>query len=259
MRCSNNLKQLGVAIHNYASANSDKLPPAMYRAGNGTVGEFPFSGQNILTFLLPYIEQDALYKAGTTAGNGGPPFYQANTSNGVMRIQPIKTFQCPSDPTMTNGFGVNQVGSWAGSSYGGNFLVFGQSRVTTWGTSWEAQYTIANIPDGTSNTVGFTEKYAACGSSGSLWSIAGGDWGNVNWTPLFALQPWSGNWALTPLYQPNPWNTQCDNYRPSTAHTGSCQALMLDGSVRGVAASVSQTTWAIVIQPSDGLAIPSNW
>jgi len=133
------------------------------------------------------------------------------------------------------------------------------SRNTSWGTSWDAQYNVGNIPDGTSNTVGFSEKYAACGSQGNLWSIAGGDWGNIPWTPLFALSPWAGQWNQVPLYQPNPWANACDPYRPSTPHTATCLVGMMDGSVRGVTATVSQQTWQIAIVPDDGLTLPSNW
>src|SRR5438477_9874548 len=59
MSCSNNLKQIGTAVHNYASANQDKVPPG-WSSNNGTLyGTTHF-------FLLPYIEQDNAYRA---AGN----------------------------------------------------------------------------------------------------------------------------------------------------------------------------------------------
>ena len=56
MACSNNLKQMNTAVHNYASANQDKLPAACLR--------YP-QNINILSQLLPYLEQDSLHKAGT--------------------------------------------------------------------------------------------------------------------------------------------------------------------------------------------------
>jgi len=257
--CSNNLKQLGTAVHNYASTYNSQLPSANYRVGNGSVGDLPISGQNVLTMLLPYIEQDALYKYGTLQGNGGPPFYQANTPNGVVRVQPIKPFQCPSDPTMSSGFGLNQIGNWAGSSYAGNFQVFGMNRITTWGTSNQPQFNIGNIPDGTSNTIAFAEKWAACGSSGNLWSIAGQDWGNQQWCPLFAESPYAGQWNQLPQFSPNPWNVNCDPWRPSTGHTGNCLVGLMDGSVRGCTATLSQVTWQNALTPSDGIPLGSNW
>src|SRR5262249_10480976 len=64
-QCQNNLHHLSLAIHNYASANSDKVPPS-YQGLSGTAA---YGGKNttpigtIHYLLLPYIEQDNIYKA----------------------------------------------------------------------------------------------------------------------------------------------------------------------------------------------------
>jgi len=258
MTCSNNLKQLGLAIHNYAGANQDRLPAACYRKNT------PGGQLNMLSLLLPYIEQDAMYRAGTTS-NGNSTFWDgpvAGTPSGTVRSAVVKGFQCPSDSTLSAGYALNQVNAWGGTSYAGNFQVFGLSPVSepsTGGNSWTPRYNIGNIPDGTSNTVGMTERMAACGSTGNLWSWPGGDWGPNQWGVTFANSPWGGNWTSTPLIAPRPWNTACDATRPSSGHSSTCQTLLMDGSVRGVTGSVSQTTWQIAIIPDDGLPMPSNW
>jgi prepilin-type N-terminal cleavage/methylation domain-containing protein len=255
-QCSNNLKQLGLAVQNYASAYDSKLPAACLR--NNTPG-----GQiNQLSLLLPYLEQDALYKAGTAPG-AGSTFWDnavAGSPSGTVRSVVVKGFICPSDPTVQNGYAANQVNAWSGTSYAGNFLVFGKANVAgTAGTSWTAPYNVGNIPDGTSNTVGFAERYAACGGTGNLAHWPGGDWDPTNWGVTFASSPWNKNWKLPPLYQPNPWASQCDPSRPSTAHTGTCMGAMLDGSVRGISAGVSAATWLIAVTPNDGTPLPSDW
>src|SRR4051812_4512927 len=56
-QCTNNLKQWGLAVHNYASANNTSLPP-FYQNVGGTVGEV-----QVFVALLPYVEQDPLYKS----------------------------------------------------------------------------------------------------------------------------------------------------------------------------------------------------
>src|SRR5665213_500923 len=67
MKCSSQLKQFGTAIHNYASTFDSKLPAANQRDSNQQNAN---GGANLLVLLLPYMEQDALYKAGVP-GNGG--------------------------------------------------------------------------------------------------------------------------------------------------------------------------------------------
>src|SRR5437868_1675929 len=105
IQCANNLKQVGLACHNYAGTNK-VLPP-------GYLGEFPDPGAtptygrqqaSALVYLLPFIEQDNLFKSfqqGTPADylavqqayvtwfNYAGPWSVRNTS--------IKTLLCPSD------------------------------------------------------------------------------------------------------------------------------------------------------------------
>jgi len=260
--CVNKLGQLNKATHNFASANQDKLPMANHRSWNRQNAN---GGANILVQILPYLEQDAAYKTAYNNVGGGSVWDAGGFSSpsGTLRTVTMKPFQCPSDVTMQSGFAANQVNAWAGSSYAANFQLFGMgSRNSQFGgTDWASKYTIGNIPDGTSNTVGWTEKYAACQASnggGNLWSWPGGDWG-PDWCPTFANSPWGRNWNGLPQYQPNPYNTVCDASRPSTGHTGVCLTALMDGSVRGVSSSVSQGTWIIAITPDDNQPMPSNW
>src|SRR5437868_15052961 len=58
MSCSNNIKQLSMAVHNYASTNL-KLPPGWTSTAGTQYGSLHF-------FLLPYIEQDNVYRAAGT-------------------------------------------------------------------------------------------------------------------------------------------------------------------------------------------------
>src|SRR5215203_4625564 len=64
-KCQNNLKQLGLACHNYASANA-KLPPAIAGIGQVMTG-YPQPQNNaswlsLQAYLLPFCEQDAIYR-----------------------------------------------------------------------------------------------------------------------------------------------------------------------------------------------------
>src|SRR5262245_11297935 len=81
MQCSNNLKQLALACHNYHDANGSMPPFA-----NSSPSQYGSSH----FLLLPYIEQDNLYK-------------QANGISFNVRTVAVKVFACPTDPTITGG------------------------------------------------------------------------------------------------------------------------------------------------------------
>jgi len=258
MKCGAQLKQLGVAVHNYASTYDSKLPPLTTRPGGPTLPP-PGDGQPTLGHLLPFLEQDAMCKAGLSVY----PFWEGptpGTASGTLRTSPLKVVQCPSDSTLSGGFSGTGIGVWMGSSYAVNYMLFGTGRAYTgWGTNFIATYNVGNIPDGSSNTVGFAEKLSGCtNSGGNQWAYPLGDWGS-QWGSGFAYQPSGGNWNLPPMIQPIPWQTMCDNTRPSSMHSGVAQVAMMDGSTRGVTAAVSANTWQIAIVPDDGLVLPSDW
>src|SRR4029077_10206240 len=109
-QCTNNLKQLGLAIANYESANNC-LPIAVVYAVNGVSGmpgaicETPCGAncQNTPWFvlMLPYIEQAPLYNAyNTSIGIEGPALLGFVINSTVMTSR-IASFQCPSDNIQT--------------------------------------------------------------------------------------------------------------------------------------------------------------
>ncbi|MDG3008058.1 DUF1559 family PulG-like putative transporter [Paludisphaera mucosa] len=102
--CLNNLKNIGVAIHNHASAQ----------------GTFPSGGHggldnSLLVQILPYAEQAALYNS-INMTFGAPP-----SNNGTARIMPPGLYLCPSDASRAFSWSVNYAGnlgsprSWAAS------------------------------------------------------------------------------------------------------------------------------------------------
>jgi len=271
MKCSNNLKQIGLGVHNYNDTNN-ALPPAL-KAAVYSNGWQP--GMNVLVSLLPYIEQDNLYRYASTLNaavwswDAGVP----GTPSGTLRTATIKTYQCPSDPSLSNGFSAFQVNGWGGSSYAGNWLLLGSSLIyepTSGYYHCNSQYTIGTIPDGTSNTVLFAERYSACGGlnggtstngGGNLWTWPGGNvnWNAHDWGVTVVNQRMGGNWAQPPLTGVSNFNSaNCDRARPSSMHSV-CNTLLADGSVRGVSRAVTQATWQMACDPVDGNVLGSDW
>src|SRR5215472_4851939 len=93
-QCSNNLHQLGLAVHDYASANSQLVPPAWAPDNGGgtlnTNANLNMPRGTIHYYLLPYIEQDNVYKQ-----SGG-------SAQNVATVI-IKSFLCPSDGSQNPG------------------------------------------------------------------------------------------------------------------------------------------------------------
>jgi len=288
-QCSNNLKQLGLAVHNYAGNNQNFFPnmfentPAFVPQG-GTLA-ITVVNINALTTLLPYLEQEPLYKAATSgiAGSTGAAYqptapattgsinaYDCSTTPGTagnyVRQAMVKTFQCPSDYSLNKaGYSRWQNNSWAGCSYACNWQLFGTPGSGT--TTSVAR--LNAIKDGTSNTVCFAEKMSACqrtqytGTSppsvaaanvGNLWSHNGG----VDWPPIFAWNhpsyqttqttnpPYLQNWNQPPLVMPDVTATgTASQCDNSRPSTGHSS-----GSVVGMADGSVKTVSRSVSQPT---------
>jgi len=257
-QCVNNLKQLGVAVHNYDSTYKT-LPaltshPSAPRYGNYYGG--------ILVTLLPFIEQQALfnYAKALPATTWDAPV-TSPAPNDKVRSTLVTVYQCPADFTISGGWSGNQVNAWMAASYGANFLAFGKVRPT--GTQNPGadvpQFKLANIPDGSSNVVLFAETYSASNgtSAGNLWAYPGIDtaW---QWTPVIANTRTHGA-AAYGLPQFGPTQALANKQLAQSPHTGNVMVGMGDGSCRGVASGVTQPTWQNALTPDDGLPLGPDW
>jgi len=134
MKCSNNLKQLGLAAHNYADTNGT-MPPAFYVGPNIAWNDENNIGPNCFVMLLPFIEQDNLFRAAqpqiqvyqawaTTGGlDPGDRMAWAKVAiNGTaLKSTPVSILLCPSEPfKTTQGTRVNSGGNWARGNYAAN-------------------------------------------------------------------------------------------------------------------------------------------
>jgi prepilin-type N-terminal cleavage/methylation domain-containing protein/prepilin-type processing-associated H-X9-DG protein len=271
-QCSNNMKQFGVALHNY-HGTVGYLPNAYINsAGKGT--------GSMWYFLLPYIEQDNIYKLGTQPGDNtgdqqpdaywGSAAFPQFGSLMTPAANTIKTYLCPSDPTTdptptwTNG--------WVVGSYADNNAVFGDPNWAGWTNEGNPPHAKmpASFQDGTSNTIGVAEKYARCNGSGTLW--AHGEW-NPQWEPRFFTwqdpifnkvppvlpqPPSCSKFQVQP--GPTPASTSnCVNTVTSTGHTSGMNVLLMDGSVRNLNQAISIVTWNKALTPSGGEVLGSDW
>jgi prepilin-type N-terminal cleavage/methylation domain-containing protein len=275
-QCSNNLKQLGLATVNASATYSGELPPAMGPYPFKAVGTVPNAPTTI--WILPFIEQDAVYNSFKTLGNS---FFAAKGS-GMIQAE-IKTYLCPSDPTLKQA-GANLPPGLV-SSYGANALAFGIETTATNGTvvtSTLSGYpttapTIAgggsrfptDIADGTSNTIFWTDKLALCSfggtQGGTVWAENGtvGGPSYLPYTPplgtsvaLFNASPPPGPLAF---YASVANSSQCPFGNPSSGHTAALMVGMGDGSVRPVTESTTAQTFTQAMIPNDQTPLGTDW
>jgi len=247
LQCSNNIKQMSLALVNMADSNSGKLPPS--------IGLYPSNGQpaagngdgGIFLFLLPYIEQDNLYKASSAwpepnDRNGGQQTYSQWTS--PIQNSIVKTYVCPSDHTQNSS-------RTARSSYGVNGQLFRHNY--QWGGVGLSSYP-NSITDGTSNTIFFTEKLSL-----SAYGVYNDNYW-PDWGPIIASYDVGDPTGTAAIFQTNcKASTPCDGGRASSDHSSGVNVGMADGSVRFVGSGVSASTWWWAFTPDGGEVLGPNW
>ena len=254
--CKNNLHQLGVAANDINDARQS-LPPMS--------GPFPDGNGNYFYWMLPYLDQEPLFKL-------HPDRYAwregAEVDPGPIVSQLLSVMKCPSDPNYGNG--QTWGGGWAFGCYAGNYQVFGSPDEGPGGMNGHTR--IGAIPDGSTQTILFAEKYALCGGSGSLWGH--GSWEN-NWMPNFAygnrsgtvayMAPggWLGPGKVGPAskfqIQPNPYQTACDTAVAQTGHFSGMNVCLGDASVRTLNGGLSPSTWWAACTPAENDVLGADW
>ena len=266
----NNAKQIVLATHLYET-NNTHLPGLSETIGAGTTAV----NVSIMYKIMPFIELDNLYKQ---AGANAKATYWPNAPTIA------KPFTCTSDDDARAPIDTSTVASvtpgttsMAASNYAANMSVYGKWSKKTSPAVWvtpNAFRTLASkeFKDGTSNTIAFAEKYADCGTGGSVWaytdqqSVTGSGaytWasptsGSMNPHYMAAYQLYQSNYSapgttFTPQVKPDP--AACNPFAVQGFTTGGIVVSMLDGGVRTVSGSVDPSLWFAYNDPNDGSTI----
>ena len=238
MQCTNNLKQIGLALHNYHGTHGC-FPPG-YISMSSNVPEWGWP-----VFILPYIEQDPLYKELNVNRRRLADVLADGTYRQLVQAS-LPAFRCPSDttpellpralrefhseiePATSNYIGVSGLfdrgGGTATSRVDNNGLLFGNYSVQ-----------FRDMTDGTSHTIAVGERHKRCGS---------GAWcGNRNpadpsWLGAYFVQG-RVSIPLNHKNEPNPdlaENTCTEGF--GSSHSDGANFLLGDGSVRFFANSI---------------------
>jgi prepilin-type N-terminal cleavage/methylation domain-containing protein len=274
LSCQNNLKQIGLALHNHHSTRGYFPPGALRSPASGNFGiVYQKYGVNMYSvnhswtiFILPYLEQDNLYKMYNLNADW------ASTTNQAVRETVLKGFICPSTPIAettlcpqtVNGVLIQAArGDYApDNAYDSALEAAGyvdvcanRNGVLQVNQTWS----IPEILDGTSNTLMISEdagrpnRYQTAGLISINGQVDGGwaDHNNEYITHGF-LPDGSTN--------PGPCHTNCtNNNEVFSFHQGGANHILADGSVRYIAASMDIRLFVKLLTRSGMDVAPSDY
>lgn len=291
-QCTNNLKQIGLALHNYDAAYN-AFPPGSHSVTGVNDGVLQWT--YFLHDIMPYVDQMAYYEA-----IGGPNYtpykpddapappavgsWPASVNNVIVHL-----YVCPSDgmgsnpkTTMWNGntypaiFATNYLGMFSGADdqelgYGGS-PAFAANRRAFFSLASVAPTRIANITDGSSNTVAVTEYLTGLAGNdmrGWIGTSRAGDqfiYG-VNQTPNSSIPdvfineggfcPGDGSLNKPTLNLPCTQSSGVEYAGARSRHQGGVNALFADGHVVFISNNIPQATWTNLCFIADGNVIGS--
>jgi prepilin-type N-terminal cleavage/methylation domain-containing protein/prepilin-type processing-associated H-X9-DG protein len=281
MSCSNNLKQLGIALHNHESGTG-YFPSSIRPAGNTSLPRVSW-----LIPTLAYIEQDNLQR------NYNTNFTWGSAVNLPISAQKIKILQCPSAPNPERLDGDPQTGVWntvAVTDYAASTGV--AARATNVNVTGFAQpgileknrvpgNRIADVGDGLSNTIAVTESagrpqiyrngkpYGAPTAqqiNGGGWARPASDLDYYTATPDGSGFPGSCavgctngfDYPAAGGYNNATFGTEGSS-APYSFHTGGVNTLFGDGSVRFIRGGVSVQTFAALVTRNGGEVLANDY
>jgi prepilin-type N-terminal cleavage/methylation domain-containing protein/prepilin-type processing-associated H-X9-DG protein len=203
-KCQNNLKQLGLAAHNYENTVGRLTP--------GNTDQPDPSIASAIVLLLPYVEQSSKYSQFDFTSN-----IDTSTTNALARTQDVPIFLCPSDPSTGQRADSGSPTPYGRCNYYANLGINANWRNADPGTGGpfynKSQVKIVEIADGTSNTAMFAEVKRGAFPDHTLYDatlIPSADW------DASITKPPASNYEFTPLSQcdagnPNPTNSYHDS------------------------------------------------
>lgn len=286
-QCKNNLKQIGLALHNYHDTFNAFPPGAIFRTADGNAAGGSGTGNNQsadplalgstwLVAILPYIEQNALFEM---YDPNYPMTNSANSQNSTVAGTFLPTYVCPTDPNAsdTNAHDIHGV-LWARGNYAGmGAPVFGDDHLAWRHLTNDRRGVLGigsaakmrDMTDGTTNTVMVWETRVgpAAADRRGTWALAA--WGGALIggidrpgfsSPINSAGPGEADddvfgCVSRPQMGLGCWSSGDNEVTPKSLHTGGCHALLGDGSVRFINETIDQVTYFSITKLGDGIVV----
>ena len=260
-KCLNNMRQFELAVMNFASARSEKLPDALENFPP-VPGTSPPKGWPLHIAIMPYSENEQMSKT-------------FRNSSSLLEFHNFDMFICPSEPTRD----VLDAGTKAITSYLSNGVLFSHKPH------------LKKVTDGTSNTIAFAESYTRTLALGikayitkynrddnldapvfahpdntlsDIISASPSDTiiGRFNRPAISTPGVWQADYnvnatnalddVVDPPIQATPLAEEADVARLQSIHPGVINTVMLDGSVRSLSDSVDPAVFWTIVTPAGG-------
>ncbi|WP_158265104.1 DUF1559 domain-containing protein [Blastopirellula marina] len=284
MQCSNNFKQLGLALHNY----HDTFKAFPYGSRAGTVGYANLSGVNWRTSVLPFMEQNNVFEKldFQTGSFSGWTNYQFNSTNVILKDLVVEGFVCPSSPidpkvaapgclNDTQASLMHQYVGIAGAypdPAGRTDVVKQTTRGYAAGTGMlrAGQTTrFRDAVDGTSNSLMIAEQSGRVGTAVIAANYGGGWTGQLATYPVSSITGTSDNYYYTGLTTVR-WQLNYDTATASSSsqpyenntilnsyHPGGLMGMLGDGSTRFLPETMNMETLRGLSSCDDGVVLSS--
>jgi prepilin-type N-terminal cleavage/methylation domain-containing protein/prepilin-type processing-associated H-X9-DG protein len=245
--CTNNLKQIGLAMHNYAF-DFERFPPSRQAEGLATWA----------VLILPYLEQSNLYNQ----WNIGLPYFQQNN---IARMSPVKGYFCPSRRSASDAPNASISGDFPPTTGGtatnipgalGDYAVVidpsgtDEPSVTTPNLSGSFQigmgYSLLSFTDGLSNTLLVGDKQVPVASPGVGW------WDCSTYDGEYIQCSSRAASVAFPLTV----NPQDTGWKFGSRHTSMVMFCFGDGHIQGLPATINPITLQLLGTRNDGEVIP---
>lgn len=261
-QCKNNLKQIGLAFHNYHDTHR-VFPPGYIQLKSTLKNEATW-----VVWLYPFMDQANLYNVaqftGATFGQTQPT--GANSQNFPVTSTPLTVMRCPSDTDADLAFGYLAKGNYGASNGVGPMLASDGQLASPPATGPIGAFTdnisksLRDFTDGSSNTILASELLKVNGNElRSVMHYPEGPFVTFNSTPNSSAIDQTR--CPTPTVNP-PCAAGFSSYADKklihaarSKHTGGVHILLGDGAVRFASDNINLQLWQYLSIPNDGVAI----